>query len=79
MKTPRRRRRSVELFEASLASGIGQALAGWAAEYTHTLLERDPELRAQLRENWMRMFQRIAQLVAEERDQPGGERRGSAR
>jgi capsid protein len=63
MKQNRRARRRVELFEASLASGTSQALAGWAAEYTHTLLESDPELRQELRRNWLRMFGRIAQLT----------------
>jgi hypothetical protein len=64
MNVSRHRRRRVDLFEASLATGIGQALAGWAAEYTHSLLEGDPELRSRLRQNWRFMFERIAQLDA---------------
>ncbi len=65
MKNSRRRNQPVELFEASLATGIGQALAGWAAEYTHDLLEKDPELRKRLRENWLLIFERITQHLAE--------------
>ena len=65
MRRRLRRHHQVDLFETSLASGIGQALAGWAAEYTHSLLERDPELRARLRENWMFMYRRIAQGMSE--------------
>jgi hypothetical protein len=53
------------LFEASLATGITQALAGWAAEYTHRLLESDPELRRRVRENWAFIFERIAQHMRE--------------
>jgi len=63
MKNDRRPRPRVDLFEASLASGIGQALAGWAAEYTHSLLERDPQLRKRLQQNWLFMYERIAQGV----------------
>jgi hypothetical protein len=54
-----------DLFEASLATGSTQALAGWAAEYTHHLLETDPELRRQLRKNWSLIFARIAQRLRE--------------
>jgi hypothetical protein len=53
------------LFETSLATGTTQALAGWAAEYTHQLLESDPELRQRLRENWAFIFERIAQRMRE--------------
>ena len=60
MKNNRRRRSQADLFEISLATGIGQALAGWAAEYTHSVLERDPELRRRLRENWQLFFERFA-------------------
>jgi hypothetical protein len=64
--------------EGSFASGIGQALAGWAMEYTHDLLERDPELRRRLRENWLFMFRRIADHL--ERPEPKrGRGRGAAR
>ena len=54
-----------DLFEASLATGITQALAGWAADYTHHLLEADPELRQRLRENWSFIFARIAERLRE--------------
>jgi hypothetical protein len=54
----------VEMLEAALASGVGQAIAGWAVEYTHSLLEGDAELRAQLRRNWLLMFERITQMTA---------------
>lgn len=74
MKRPRGRRQRVELFEAALGTGIGQALAGWAAEFTHDLLERDPELRARLRANWLAMYERIAQM-----DTDTSPRRGRAR
>jgi hypothetical protein len=65
MKNGRRNRPPVDLFEASLATGIGQALAGWAAEYTHNLIESDPELRNRLRQNWLFIFERIAQGLRE--------------
>jgi ribosomal protein S9 len=61
----RRAREATELFEASLATGIGQALAGWAAEYTHSLLESDPELRKRLRQNWLFIFEHIARDLRE--------------
>lgn len=54
-----------DLFDTSLATGITQALAGWAAEYTQQLLESDPELRQRLRENWAFIFERIAQRMRE--------------
>ena len=66
----------MDLFEASLATGIGQALAGWAAEYTHNLLESDPELRKRLRQNWLFIFERIA-LGLREPERP--KRRGARR
>jgi hypothetical protein len=65
MTNPRRRRHRVELFEASLGSGIGQALAGWAAEYTHSLLESDPKLREEFRQSWRRMYKRICEIEEE--------------
>jgi hypothetical protein len=69
----------MRLLEASMAGGIGQALAGWAIEYTHNLIEGDPELRAELRRNWRAMFERICQLAeAEEQSAPKRPRRGSS-
>jgi hypothetical protein len=65
MTARRTTRKRVELFEASLATGIGQALAGWAAEYTHDLLERNPDLRSRLRANWMAMFEHLARGMDE--------------
>ena len=56
----RRTKRPVDLYEASLATGIGQALAGWAAEYTHRLLEENPEVSRRLRENWLAIYEIIA-------------------
>jgi hypothetical protein len=67
----------VDMLEASLASGVGQAIAGWALEYTHSLLESDPELRAQLRRNWALMFERIARTSARAEKARG--RRGTRR
>lgn len=75
MKNSRRRTRPVDLFEASLATGIGQALARWAAEYTHDLLEKDPEVRKRLRENWLLIFEGISRHLAEHEPR----RRGAAR
>jgi hypothetical protein len=63
-----------ELFEAALASGIGQALADWATEYTHDLLERNPELRARLRAHWRAMYEIIAAM-----DEPPAPRRRRGR
>ena len=63
MKSARRSASQVEILEASLASGVGQAIAGWAAEYTHRLLESDPELRQQLQRNWLLMYKRIVQIT----------------
>lgn len=65
MDDGRRARARAEMFEASLASGVGQAIAGWAAEFTHSLLESDPGLRAQLRRNWLLMYKRIVKTTAE--------------
>ena len=65
MKDGRRKAPEADLFEASLATGTTQALAGWAAEYTHRLLESDPDLRQRLRENWAFIFERIAQHMRE--------------
>ena len=81
MGARRTRQRRIELFEASLASGIGQALAGWAAEYTHSLLEGDPELRAELRRNWLAMFERISRLEDADDERSGSKRsrRGPAK
>jgi hypothetical protein len=58
-------RNQPDLFETSLATGITQALARRAAEYTHQLLESDPELRQRLRENWAFIFERIGQHMRE--------------
>jgi hypothetical protein len=65
MTKARRTRRRAELFEASLGTGIGQALAGWAAEYTHSLLESDPKLREEFRQSWRRMYKRICEIEEE--------------
>jgi hypothetical protein len=48
-----------------LASGIGQAIASWAAECTHRVLENDPKLR-KLQECWRRICDLIAGKSDEE-------------
>ena len=77
MRSRTHRQQYRELFDTAFAAGIGQALAGWAAEFTHKVLARDPELRRRLHENWRFIFERLASNLPEPRRQKRTPRRRS--